>query len=105
MTVTEKEASRRPLKSRDTGWARAFAAALARRKVTPNSISVTSVFFSAGSAAALFISGQSFVGHRWLWLLAAAALIQLRLICNLLDGMVAVEGGMKTKSGAVINDL
>src|SRR5262249_12137602 len=105
MTVTEKETSRRPLKSRDTGWAKAFAAALARKRVTPNSISVTSVFLSAGSAAALFVSGQNLVRHRWIWLLAAAAFIQLRLLCNLLDGMVAVEGGMKTKSGEVFNDL
>ena len=105
MPVTEKETSRRPLKSRDTGWAKAFAAALARRKVTPNSISVASVVFAAGSAATLFVSGQDFAHPRWLWLLVAAAFIQLRLLCNLLDGMVAVEGGMKTKSGEVFNDF
>jgi phosphatidylglycerophosphate synthase len=34
----------------------------------------------------------------------AAASIQLRLVCNLLDGM-AIEGGKKTKSGEVWNDL
>ncbi len=32
-------------------------------------------------------------------------MIQLRLICNLLDGMVAVEGGMKTACGDIYNDL
>ena len=29
----------------------------------------------------------------------------LSLLCNLLDGMVAVEGGLKTKSGEIFNDL
>ena len=38
-------------------------------------------------------------------LLATAALIQMRLLCNLLDGMVAVEFGKKTKSGEIYNDL
>src|SRR5215475_6504615 len=37
-------------------------------------------------------------------LVVAAAGIQLRLLCNLLDGMVAVEGGRGTKSGEVFND-
>jgi phosphatidylglycerophosphate synthase len=35
----------------------------------------------------------------------AAAFIQLRLLCNLFDGMVAVEGGRRTRSGEVFNDL
>ena len=35
----------------------------------------------------------------------AIAGIQGRLVCNLLDGMVAIEGGKKTKSGAIFNDL
>jgi phosphatidylglycerophosphate synthase len=38
-------------------------------------------------------------------LAVAAAGIQLRLLCNLLDGMVAVEGGLQTKTGEVYNDL
>ena len=32
-------------------------------------------------------------------------LIQMRLLCNLFDGMVAVEGGHKTKSGEIYNEL
>jgi phosphatidylglycerophosphate synthase len=35
----------------------------------------------------------------------AAAMIQLRLLCNLLDGMVAIEGGLKTKAGELFNDV
>ena len=38
-------------------------------------------------------------------LLLAAAGIQLRLLCNLLDGMLAVEEGFKSKTGDIYNDL
>ena len=43
--------------------------------------------------------------HAGLLLIAAAGFIQLRRLCNLFDGMVAVEGGFKTKSGELYNDL
>ena len=45
-----------------------------------------------------------FIDH-WLAWLAAAACVQLRLICNLLDGMVAIEGGRKSKVGAIYNEF
>jgi phosphatidylglycerophosphate synthase len=35
----------------------------------------------------------------------AAACVQLRLLCNMLDGMVAVEGGMASSSGEVYNEV
>jgi len=31
--------------------------------------------------------------------------MQLRLLCNLFDGMVAIEGGFKTKTGELFNEL
>jgi phosphatidylglycerophosphate synthase len=55
--------------------------------------------FAVGGAAAL------------LWLPAPAGPllcafgVQLRLLCNLLDGMVAVEGGRKSKVGALYNEV
>jgi len=38
-------------------------------------------------------------------LLIAAGSIQLRLLCNMLDGMLAVEGGLQTRSGTIFNEL
>lgn len=35
----------------------------------------------------------------------AAIFIQCRLLCNLFDGMVAVEGGKATASGELFNDI
>jgi phosphatidylglycerophosphate synthase len=37
--------------------------------------------------------------------LGAAACIQLRLLCNLLDGMVAIEGGKKSVLGGLFNEV
>src|ERR1019366_5547461 len=37
--------------------------------------------------------------------LAAAACIQLRLLCNMLDGLVAIEGGRTTVYGEIFNDM
>jgi phosphatidylglycerophosphate synthase len=42
---------------------------------------------------------------RAILLLVAAACIQLRLLCNLLDGMLAVECGLQTPVGEIFNDL
>ncbi len=39
-----------------------------------------------------------------LWLGAALG-IQLRLVCNLIDGMVAIEGGMKSPVGGLYNEV
>jgi phosphatidylglycerophosphate synthase len=38
-------------------------------------------------------------------LIVAAAGIQLRLLCNLLDGLLAVEEGLKERTGDIYNDL
>jgi phosphatidylglycerophosphate synthase len=101
----ETASARRPLKTRESKWAKALARFLANGRVTPNRISLASVFFAACAGAALYFSGSAVSRPRVFLLLLAVAGIQLRLICNLLDGMVAVEGGLKTKSGEVFNDL
>lgn len=93
------EPARRPIASRSSGWAIRLSAALARSAVTPNQISVVSVVFAAAGAA--LIAG---IAHPVAWI-AAAACIQLRLVCNLLDGMVAVEGGKTSKVGALYNEF
>lgn len=97
--------SRRPLKTRSAGWANALARWLGTIGVRPNGVSVISVFFGAGAGAAFWASAHSPVWPAGIWLLIAAAQIQLRLLCNLLDGMIAIEGGFKTKTGEIYNEL
>ena len=98
--------ARRQLKTRNARWAAALAAWLARRGVSPNSISVASVAFAAVAGACY--SATLLWPNPWvatLLLLLAAGGIQVRLLCNLLDGMVAVEWGKGSRAGEIFNDL
>ena len=92
------DSNRRPIAARASGWARSISAALARSSVTPNQISMLSIVFAALGAVMLWLATP-------LALVVAAACIQLRLVCNLLDGMVAMEGGKKTPTGALYNEF
>lgn len=103
--MSDDLSSRRPLKSRNTQWAGTAARFLARIGLRPNQISVLSVFFAALAGSSFWLLPQTSAAWQP-WLLVAAALnIQLRLLCNLFDGMVAIEGGFKTKSGEIYNEL
>lgn len=95
--------SRRPLKSRSTGWASAGAAWLTRAGATPNGISATSLAFAGLGALAFIAAGRDWIAP-WLGWITGAACIQLRLICNLLDGMVAIEGGKRSPTGGIWNE-
>jgi phosphatidylglycerophosphate synthase len=96
--------SRRPIKTRGQSWARALANWLARRRVSPNAISIASVAFAALAGTALVAWPLVQGWHRPLLLVVAAVGIQLRLICNMLDGMVAVEGGLRSPTGELYNE-
>jgi phosphatidylglycerophosphate synthase len=97
---TSPQGSRRPLSSRDNPLIRRLVDLLLRTSVTPNQISLASVVVSALGAAALAWSPG------WpVLLLVCAVCVQLRLLCNLLDGMVAVEGGRATPVGALYNEI
>src|SRR4051794_29925701 len=96
---------RRPLQSRQSRWAMAMASWLTRRRVRPNTISLASVVCAALAGGCLAASGSEGPLPRVLLLALAAVMIQLRLVCNLLDGMVAIEGGLKTKTGELYNDV
>ena len=97
--------NRRPLKSRSAPWAQRLAAWLARSGVGPDVISFGSVAFAMAGALDLIESGMVQGTARIGPLLAAGVCIQLRLVCNLLDGMVAVEHGRGGPYGPIWNEL
>jgi phosphatidylglycerophosphate synthase len=102
----DEEIIRRPISARNSKWAGAIARSLANIGFRPNHISVLSVVFAACSGACFVGSSNAHsVAGKIALLLCAAVFIQLRLLCNLFDGMVAVEGGFRTKSGEVFNDF
>lgn len=99
--MSEDIQNRRPINSRKNKHIQRFAAYLARRNSpTPNQISGLSVVFALLGAICLWLSAYHFS-----FLLLCALFVQLRLMCNLLDGMVAVEGGKKTPIGDIFNEF
>jgi phosphatidylglycerophosphate synthase len=90
---------RRPIAARGSAWARRLSAALVASAITPNQISVASIFFAAVGALMLWFAPTP------LGLLVCAICVQLRLLCNLFDGMVAMEGGRQTATGALYNEF
>ena len=105
MTTSATTAPRRVLATRNAKWARRLAWRLLGYGVRPNAVSIAGVGFALASAAAFVVSGELTDYSRAALLIAAAACIQLRLLCNLLDGMLAVEGGLKSATGDIFNDL
>ena len=93
--------NRRPLATRSAGWAKALAKGLAGVGLTPNAISVIGIFFAAAGAWAFI---QAPYGSQWLWLGGALG-IQLRLLANMLDGLVAVEQGKGSATGPLYNEF
>jgi phosphatidylglycerophosphate synthase len=92
--------NRRPLETRSAPWAKALARWLLRTRVSPNAISVASIGFAVlGSFALVRWPGYAAA------LVAVAVCVQLRLLCNMLDGMVAIEGGKQSPVGALYNEI
>lgn len=91
--------NRRPIKTRSAGWARHITDILVKRDISPNQISVASIAFALAGVVALNID-SGVIGS-----ICCAIGIQLRLLCNLFDGMVAIEGGKKSDIGSLYNEF
>jgi phosphatidylglycerophosphate synthase len=96
---------RRPLDSRNTRWAAAIARWLAARNITPNQISMASMVAAAIAGGAFYFAGAAVGWPRVSLLLLAALFCQVRLLCNLFDGMVAIEGGKGESDGPFWNEF
>lgn len=96
--------SRRPIASRSSGWAQALARRLAGSAMTPNQISQASVGFALVAGLAFWTSAGTGPVLGGILLIFGAAACQARLVCNLIDGMVAIEGGQKAPDGPFWNE-
>lgn len=92
---TDPQANRRPLQTRSKRWAQCLAARLARAGFSPNGVSVLGLGFAVAGASAMLAG----------WWFVAAACVQLRLLCNMLDGLIAVEHGKGDKLGGFFNEV
>jgi phosphatidylglycerophosphate synthase len=95
---------RRPLATRSLGVSQTLARRIAATGITPNVISVAGM--AAGVLAGVALAGTAQFPNqaRWLWL-AGAALVQLRLLANMFDGMVALETGNTSAVGELFNEV
>ena len=98
--------NRRPLSSRDTKWAARITRELAARGATPNGISQASMVAALIAGLAFWALAATSGGVITALLLIIAALgCQMRLLCNLFDGMVAVEAGRAAPDGPLWNEF
>jgi phosphatidylglycerophosphate synthase len=97
---------RRPIASRERKIWKMLASFLAGRGISPNAISMAGMV--AGVVAGGLLAATSIATEAWLqrglWLLAAVG-IQLRLLANMLDGMVAIATGKASPLGELYNEL
>src|SRR5688572_11005277 len=105
MPEADPPAGRRPLKSRQSPFFQKLAGQLARARVTPNSISFASLVFGATAGAAFAATACCTGWTTRVCFVAAAIFIQFRLICNLIDGMVAVEHQRRSPAGDLWNEV
>ena len=97
---------RRPIASRQSVWAKSTARFLAKRGVRPNMVSGASVVCALGAFACLLATARAASPAASAALYVGAALcIQARLLCNLFDGMLAVEWKRASALGPIYNDL
>ena len=95
---------RRPIAARRLRVFQAMASWLARRGASANAISVAGMVCGLAAGAALCGTARCPEHARALWA-AAAALVPLRLLANMLDGMVALERGIASKVGELYNEV
>jgi phosphatidylglycerophosphate synthase len=105
-TDTYDPTDRRPIASREHKVWQRLAAFLANHDVSPNTISVWGMIVGVVAGGLLAATQSVEAGWRQRALfLSAAACIQLRLLANMLDGMVAVATQKASRLGELYNEL
>lgn len=102
-TYRPSEADRRPLASRQWRFSIALAKWLTRHGARANTVSLAGM--AAGILAGVAFALTNVGTMPFLAWLAAAVLVQLRLLANLLDGMVAIESGPASRLGELFNEV
>jgi phosphatidylglycerophosphate synthase len=103
MSESGYKSERRPIATRNYSVSIHLARWVAAKGITPNSISVAGMFAGLASGIALGLTG--IVEHAWLYFLCGAGLMQLRLLANMLDGMVAVQTDKASPVGELFNEV
>ena len=98
--------NRRPISQRSHAWAKWLTGVLVKANVAPNLISFTSIVWASLAGLCFYATSiATNAGDRVMLCLGAALFCQLRLLANMMDGMVAVEAGKASKDGMIWNEL
>src|SRR5262245_44961818 len=101
-TPYHQPADRRPIAARQFPLFESMAGTLARLGISANAVSMAGLVFGISAGAALWWTSHLEHGQRLAWL-AAAAFVQLRLLMNMLDGMVAIKTQSSSRRGELFN--
>jgi phosphatidylglycerophosphate synthase len=99
-----ESSDRRPIAARELGITQRVAGWLVARGASADAISVAGMLAGIGAGTCLALTWDFTAWRPALWLLAAL-LIQLRLLANLLDGMVAIGRGIASPAGELFNEV
>lgn len=94
---------RRPIASREAALSKRLATWVANQGISPNAISLAGMV--AGVAAGGVFALTVHVSRPHLAFIAATCLMQMRLLANMLDGMVAVQTGKASPVGELFNEV
>jgi phosphatidylglycerophosphate synthase len=97
-------ADRRPIAARRLASVNRMAAWLMRAGVSANSISIVGMICGVLAGGCLWLTSPVGGSFGRILFLAAAGLVQLRLLANMLDGMVAVAANTASPLGELFNE-
>lgn len=100
----QEPGDRRPIAARQWRPIQDAAAWLIRRQASPNAISVAGMIAACGAGLLFAATPHAPAAAPALWL-GGAVLVQLRLLANVLDGMVAVGRGVASPVGELYNEI
>lgn len=100
--MSEIDKNRRQLATRSAGWAKWLGAAIAKTSISPNQISILSILPAVVGA---WLLANNEIEKTPSILVLITLCIQLRLLFNMLDGLVAIEGGKQSKVGILYNEI
>lgn len=94
---------RRPIASREQRVWIALSEKLVAGNFSANAVSIAGMVFGILCGGMFYLSSQT---PYWrACLIVGAALCQLRLLCNMLDGMVAIRSGKACPTGELYNEI
>ena len=103
MTDPDYVPERRPIASREHPLSIRVASRIAGWGISPNAISVAGM--TCGVLAGVVLACTTLLEHERFCFVGAAALMQGRLLANMLDGMVAVQAGRASPVGELFNEV